>query len=77
MRGFSNPDLNRVRQNWDKEREISERTDPDYQEHAEQKFLRDLLSLTEVEQRCALEGYPNKKRKELAERLAQMKGAKP
>jgi YD repeat-containing protein len=71
--GFSNPELNRVRQGWDKERRASERTDPDYEEHVEEKFLHDLLTLTEAEQLLALESYPRKKRKELAERLAQMK----
>lgn len=75
MNGFNNSELNRIRKNWDKEREISERTDSDYQEHAEDRFLRDLLSLSEADQNLALESYSRKRREHLAERLARMKEA--
>lgn len=72
--GFNNSELNRSRQGWDKEQRVSERTDPDYADKAEQKFLKDLLTLTEAEQKIALEGYSRKRREELRERLAQMRG---
>jgi len=70
---FNNPELNRGRQGWAKERQVSDPTDPDYTDKAEQKFLQDLLTLTEPEQKLALEGYSPKKRKEMAAQLEQMR----
>ena len=71
---FTNPKLNRGRPGWDRGQQISERTDPDYADKAEQQFLKDLLTLTLAEQKIALEGYSRKRREELRERLAQMRG---
>ena len=71
--GFSGPELNRGRRGWDKEREVSDPTNPDYADKAEQRFLRDLLTLTEMEQQLALQGYSPKKRKELAAELERLK----
>src|SRR5438477_4501633 len=70
---FNNSELNRIRKGWDRENEISDPTDPDYAEKAEQRFLRDLLTLTEDEQIMALSGYTPKRQKELVAKLFRLK----
>lgn len=70
---FNNSELNRARSGWQKDRETSEPTDPDYAENSERRYLEALLSLSDTEQQLALEGFPPKKRKELAAELDRMK----
>jgi hypothetical protein len=70
---FNNSELNHGRQGWDKNRQVSDTTDPDYADKVEQRFLKDLLTLNEAEQKIALEGYSRKKRKEMVAQLEQMR----
>jgi hypothetical protein len=66
---FNNSELNRSRKNWDKERTVSERTDPDYEEKAEQRFLDELTNCTEEQIELALSGYSRKRQASIREVL--------